>query len=222
MGKIGAFGLTEDLRPGFRIVPAAIVSGTPSRRVCRRRHATSPRRQIRAHPGHQPERLPGGDGRHRRGAGPAAPRRRPQHCSDGPARGASEHRVPAGRRFRRDAARPAHRGRRGGRLRDRLLQRPGLHTAREVADGRPVLGIAEWGLLGRSPSANASGSLPCRRQRAAPAPDGPPDGLGERYAGSRPVEALAEETAGEAIRYRLIAAARTLVERDGADVLVLG
>lgn len=36
------------------------------------------------------------------------------------------------------------------------------------------------------------------------------------------MEARADETAGEAIRDRLIAAAWTLVERDDADVLVLG
>lgn len=47
-------------------------------------------------------------------------------------------------------------------------------------------------------------------------------GLGERYAGSRPVEARADETAGEAIRDRLVAAARMLIARDGADVIVLG
>lgn len=100
---------------------------------------------------------------------------------------------------------------------------PGLHTAREVARGRPVMGIAEWGLL-RSLTlgerfgivALSEGSV--RRQRRMVRQMG----LGERYAGSRPVEARADETAGEAIRDRLIAAARTLVARDGADVIVLG
>ncbi|MCJ2087539.1 aspartate/glutamate racemase family protein [Methylobacterium sp. E-005] len=100
---------------------------------------------------------------------------------------------------------------------------PGLHTAREVAGGRPVMGIAEWGLL-RSLTlgerfgiiALSEGSV--RRQRRMVRQMG----LGARYAGSRPVEAQAKETAGEAIRDRLIAAARLLVARDGADVLVLG
>lgn len=100
---------------------------------------------------------------------------------------------------------------------------PGLHTAREVAGSRPVMGIAEWGIL-RSLTlgerfgivALSEGSV--RRQRRMVRQMG----LGERYAGSRPVEARAEETAGEAIRERLIAAARILVERDGADAIVLG
>jgi allantoin racemase len=100
---------------------------------------------------------------------------------------------------------------------------PGLQTAREVAGGRPVMGIAEWGIL-RSLTlgerfgivALSEGSV--RRQRRMVRQMG----LGERYAGSRPVEARADETAGEAIRDRLIAAARTLVARDGADTIVLG
>ncbi|TXN03798.1 Asp/Glu racemase [Methylobacterium sp. WL64] len=100
---------------------------------------------------------------------------------------------------------------------------PGLHTAREVARGRPVMGIAEWGIL-RSLTlgerfgivALSEGSV--RRQRRMVRQMG----LGERYAGSRPVEARADETAGEAIRDRLIAAARMLIARDGADVIVLG
>lgn len=100
---------------------------------------------------------------------------------------------------------------------------PGLHTAREVADGRPVMGIAEWGLLraltlGERFGIVALSEGSVRRQRRMVRQMG----LGERYAGSQPVEAQAEETAGEAIRDRLIAAARILVERDGADVLVLG
>lgn len=100
---------------------------------------------------------------------------------------------------------------------------PGLHTAREVAKGRPVMGIAEWGIL-RSLTlgerfgivALSEGSV--RRQRRMVRQMG----LGERYAGSRPVEARADETAGEAIRDRLVAAARMLIARDGADVIVLG
>ncbi|TXN72064.1 Asp/Glu racemase, partial [Methylobacterium sp. WL18] len=88
---------------------------------------------------------------------------------------------------------------------------PGLHTAREVARGRPVMGIAEWGIL-RSLTlgerfgivALSEGSV--RRQRRMVRQMG----LGERYAGSRPVEARADETAGEAIRDRLVAAARML------------
>jgi hypothetical protein len=52
---------------------------------------------------------------------------------------------------------------------------PGLHTAREVAEGRPVMGI-----VGPPPVAHPGRALrdhrPVGGQRAAPAPDGPPDG----------------------------------------------
>ena len=88
----------------------------------------------------------------------------------------------------------------------------------------PVMGIAEWGLLraltlgesfgivALSPSlGEASGPL-------CPA-DGPP---GLRYAGSWPIDASAEDTAGSAIRGRLTEAARRLAAERGADVLVLG
>lgn len=100
---------------------------------------------------------------------------------------------------------------------------PGLHTAREVAGGRPVMGIAESGILRALTLGERFGIVALseggvRRQRRMVRQMG----LGERCAGSRSVAARAEETAGEAIRDRLIAAARTLVERDGADVLVLG
>ena len=100
---------------------------------------------------------------------------------------------------------------------------PGLHTAREVAGGRPVMGIAEWGILraltlGERFGIVALSEGSVRRQRRMVRQIG----VGERYAGSRPVEARADETAGAAIRDRLIAAARILVERDGADAIVLG
>lgn len=100
---------------------------------------------------------------------------------------------------------------------------PGLHTAREVAGGRPVMGIAEWGILraltlGERFGIVALSEGSVRRQRRMVRQMG----LGERFAGSRPVEARADETAGAAIRDRLVAAARTLVERDDADAVVLG
>lgn len=54
---------------------------------------------------------------------------------------------------------------------------PGLHTAREVAGGRPVMGIAEWGILrALTPGRALRHRRPIGGQRAAPAPDGPPDG----------------------------------------------
>jgi Asp/Glu/hydantoin racemase len=100
---------------------------------------------------------------------------------------------------------------------------PGLHTAREVARGRPVMGIAEWGILravtlGERFGIVALSEGSVRRQRRMVRQIG----LDGRYAGSRPVGARAAETAGDAIRDRLIAAAETLVARDGADVIVLG
>jgi Asp/Glu/hydantoin racemase len=100
---------------------------------------------------------------------------------------------------------------------------PGPQTAREAAAGRPVMGIAEWGILRALTLgerfgivALSEGSVHRQRRMVRQM------GLGERYAGSRPVEARADETVGEAIHARLIAAARILIERDGADAIVLG
>ncbi|MEE7462157.1 Asp/Glu racemase [Methylobacterium fujisawaense] len=100
---------------------------------------------------------------------------------------------------------------------------PGLHAVREAASGRPVMGIAEWGILraltlGERFGIVALSEGSVRRQRRTVRQMG----LGDRYAGSRPVEARASETADAAMGPRLIAAGRTLVERDGADVVVLG
>ena len=100
---------------------------------------------------------------------------------------------------------------------------PGLHAVREAAAGRPVMGIAEWGLLraltlGEQFGIVALSPGSVKRQARLVRQMG----LGARYAGSWPVEASAEETAGEAIRARLVAAARHLVADRGADVVVLG
>lgn len=100
---------------------------------------------------------------------------------------------------------------------------PGLHAAREAAGGRPVMGIAEWGILraltlGERFGIVALSASSVRRQRRMVGQMG----LGGRYAGSRPIDATAVDTASEAIRDRLIEAGRDLVEQDGADVLVLG
>lgn len=100
---------------------------------------------------------------------------------------------------------------------------PGLHTAREVARGRPVMGIAEWGILRSLTLGERFGIIALSEGSVRRQPRMVRQmGLGERYAGSRPVEARADETAGEAIRDRLVAAARMLIARDGADVIVLG
>lgn len=100
---------------------------------------------------------------------------------------------------------------------------PGLHTAREAADGRPVMGIAEWGILraltlGERFGIVALSASSVRRQQRMVRQMG----LDGRYAGSRPIDATAVDTANEAIRGRLIEAGHDLVRSRGADVIVLG
>ena len=100
---------------------------------------------------------------------------------------------------------------------------PGLHSVREAAGGRPVMGIGEWGMLraltlGERFGIVALSAASVRRQRRAVRQMG----LDARYAGSRAVEASAAETAGEGMRLRLIEAGLELVRRDGADVVILG
>ena len=100
---------------------------------------------------------------------------------------------------------------------------PGLHTVREAAGGRPVMGIAEWGLLRALTLGERFGIIALspasaqRQQRYVRQM-----GLQDRYAGSWPIDASAAETAGEAVRERLAEAGRILTTRFGADVLVLG
>ena len=100
---------------------------------------------------------------------------------------------------------------------------PGLQAVREAAGGRPVMGIAEWGILRALTRGERFGVIALsassvhRQQRLVRQM-----GVDGRYAGSWPVEASAADTAGAAIRERLIAAGRALVEVRGADVLVLG
>jgi allantoin racemase len=99
---------------------------------------------------------------------------------------------------------------------------PGLHTVREAAGGRPVMGIAEWGLLRALTLGERFGIIALspasalRQQRYVRQM-----ALQDRYAGSWPIDASAAETAGEAVRERLAEAGRILATR-GADVLVLG
>ena len=100
---------------------------------------------------------------------------------------------------------------------------PGLHAVREAAGGRPVMGIAEWGLLraltlGESFGIVALSSSSVKRQARLVRQMG----LGLRFAGSWPIDASAEDAAGDAVRGRLIETARRLVAERGADVLVLG
>ena len=100
---------------------------------------------------------------------------------------------------------------------------PGLHAVREAAGGRPVMGIAEWGLLraltlGESFGVIALSAASVRRQQRYVRQMG----LHGRYAGSWPIDASAEDTAGDAIRDRLAEAGSRLVSQRGADVLILG
>ena len=100
---------------------------------------------------------------------------------------------------------------------------PGLQSVREAAKGRPVMGIAEWGLLraltlGESFGIVALSPSSVKRQARYVWQMG----LQTRYVGSWPVDASAEDTAGSAIRGRLTEAARRIVAERGADVLVLG
>jgi len=100
---------------------------------------------------------------------------------------------------------------------------PGLQAVREAARGRPVMGIAEWGLLraltlgeqfGIIALSPASVKRQARYVRQM--------GLQARYAGSWPVDATAAETAGGDVAARMIGAARRLIGDRGADVIVLG
>ena len=100
---------------------------------------------------------------------------------------------------------------------------PGLHAVREAAGGRPVMGIAEWGLLraltlGERFGIIALSPASMQRQRRYIRQMG----LHDRYAGSWPINASAEDTAGEAIQERLVEAGRHLTTHAGADVVVLG
>ncbi len=100
---------------------------------------------------------------------------------------------------------------------------PGLHAVRDAASGRPVMGIAEWGLLraltlGERFGIVALSPASVRRQARTVRQMG----LGARYAGSWPVDASAAETVGDAVRDKLTEAARRLVTECRADVVVLG
>lgn len=100
---------------------------------------------------------------------------------------------------------------------------PGLHAVREVADGRPVMGIAEWGLLkaltrGERFGIIALSSSSVKRQQRMVRTMG----IDSRYAGSQPIGATAAESAGQDIRDRMIKAGHELVSHMKADVVVLG
>ncbi len=100
---------------------------------------------------------------------------------------------------------------------------PGLYGAREAAGPRPVMGIAEWGILRALSLGERFGIIALavpsirRQQRYVRLM-----AVQDRYAGSRAVQATAEESAGQGAFAALLAAGRRLVEQDGADVVVLG
>jgi allantoin racemase len=100
---------------------------------------------------------------------------------------------------------------------------PGLHAVREAAGNRPVMGIAEWGLLraltlGERFGIIALSASSVRRQQRLVRQMG----LEGRYAGSRPVELSASDTASEAVGWTLAEAGVALAREHGADVIVLG
>ncbi|MBV9533016.1 MAG: aspartate/glutamate racemase family protein [Bradyrhizobium sp.] len=100
---------------------------------------------------------------------------------------------------------------------------PGLHAVREAAAGRPVTGIAEWGILraltlGERFGIIALSPSSIRRQQRIVRQMG----VDGRYAGSWSIGVSAAETAGASIRDQLIEAGWTLVARRGADVVVMG
>lgn len=100
---------------------------------------------------------------------------------------------------------------------------PGLHVCREATD-RPVLGIAECGVLTALARADrfgviavASRSIP-RHLRALRQM-----GVVERLAGERALEMTVAETAsGTDTLARMIAVGRDLRDRDGAGAIVMG
>jgi allantoin racemase len=100
---------------------------------------------------------------------------------------------------------------------------PGLHTAREAAGGRPVLGIAECGLLHALTLGERFGIIALsphsvrRQQRLVRQM-----ALQDRYVGSLPADLTAAESAGDGVRRRLTETAQALVSQRDADVVVLG
>src|SRR4051812_13902834 len=100
---------------------------------------------------------------------------------------------------------------------------PGLQVCREGTD-RPVLGIAECGVLTALARAETFGVIAVRqtsirrhlrylRQM----------GLTDRLAGERPLEmSVAETASGEGTLSRMIKIGRALKDQDGANVIVMG
>jgi len=100
---------------------------------------------------------------------------------------------------------------------------PGMYGAREAAAGRPVMGIAEWGILRALTLGERFGIIALavpsirRQQRYVRLM-----AVQDRYAGSRAVTATAAETTGAGAFAALLQAGQKLVHEDGADCVVLG
>ena len=99
---------------------------------------------------------------------------------------------------------------------------PGLYSAREVTN-KPVFGIgtssfAQATLVGERFGIIAILEQSTVRQRRAVRLMG----FESRYAGSLPIGIGAEELEGDKVRDRMIKVGQTLIETNGADVLIMG
>jgi allantoin racemase len=100
---------------------------------------------------------------------------------------------------------------------------PGLHVCRE-ATRRPVFGINECGVLTALARGERFGIIAiaaksiARHRRYLRQM-----GLGDRFAGERPLEmSVAESASGDGTFARMETVGRALVEKDGADVVIMG
>ena len=100
---------------------------------------------------------------------------------------------------------------------------PGLHVCRE-ATRRPVFGIAECGVLTALARAGSFGVIAisprsiARHQRYLRQM-----GLTDRLAGERPLGmSVAETASGDKTLERMVAVARQLTDKDGAEAIVMG
>ena len=100
---------------------------------------------------------------------------------------------------------------------------PGLHVCREGTT-RPVFGIAECAVLTALTRGDRFGVIAIRQRSIARHVRYLRQmGLGDRFAGARPLEmSVAEAAAGEKTLDRMIAVGRELREHDAADVVIMG
>jgi Asp/Glu/hydantoin racemase len=99
---------------------------------------------------------------------------------------------------------------------------PGLHVCRE-ATRRPVLGISECGVLTALARGDRFGIIAILKSSAARHQRYLREmGLTSRLAGERPLGLSVAESADDGAFARLEAVGRDLVEKDGADVVIMG